>query len=279
MSLSINGAYSSVNQLNRAHSAANKTLQKIATGSQHPSASYGASEYAITQRMYTHIGSINQSNANAQTSNSMLKTASGAVNNTVQSLTSLRESIVNAMNDTNGAVDRSTLQKTFDQTVSQINENASVTYNGKNLLDADRTMTVAGVDGYNNVDLGNMTSEALGLTDSQGNSTVNLNGDLQNALGIVDNALSMANSQSNTLESALDEATTIGAQQQRLEYQSANYTTMAENELNAVSTLDDADIAKEVTNLKSQQTQEQLAMFATRMHMHNSANVLSLLQQ
>ena len=251
----------------------NNSIKKISTGSQHPSAAYGASEYAISRRMYSNIGAYNQSVANTQNSNAMLNTAAGAVNNTVSSLTSLRESILGAMNGTNGAPDLATIQQSVNQTISQINENAAVTYNGQNLLDGSNPgTTVAGSFGYDTVSFGDMTSQGLGLTDSQGNSTIDLtNGtSLSSALSTVDSALN----------SALDQATSIGAAQQGLEFQEANYVTAAENLTESVSTLDDADIAAESVNLKSAQTQQQLALFGIQAQMGmmaNRANVAQLL--
>ena len=279
---------SAINNLNRVHSSTLSSMQKIATGSQHPSASYGPSDYAITRRMESNVGAIQQSNQNTQTSNAMLRTAAGAVENTISSLSSLRENIINAMNGTNTDTDRATLQKNVDQTIAQINENASVTFNGKRLLDGGQTMTVAGVIGNNQVSLGNMTAEGLGLADEEGNSTIDLSTQegMESALATVDHALSIANEGQQQIasadsdaafESALDEATTLGAQQQRLEYQAANYTTMQENLTAAASTMDDTDIAAEVTKLRSSQTQEQLAMFGVQMYNQNRANILNLL--
>jgi len=281
---------SAINNLNRAHSSTMSSMLKIATGSQHPTASYGPSDYSITQRMQSNIGAIRQSDQNTQTSNAMLNTAAGAVKNTIDSLSSLRENIINAMNGTNTDSDRAALQKSVDQTISQINENAAVQFNGQNLLDGNRSVTVAGVVGNNQVSLGNMTAEGLGLADSEGNSNLDLSTDegMENALAAVDNALSIAtegqqqisSAQSGGLdefESALDEATTLGAQQQRLEYQAANYATMQENLTAAASTMDDTDIAAEITKLRSSQTQEQLAMYGVQMYNQNRANILNLL--
>lgn len=264
-------------------------MQKIATGSQHPSASYGPSDYAISQRMNSNIGAVQQSNQNTQTSNAMLNVASGAIKNTVDALSSLKENILNAMNGTNTDSDRGALQKAVDQTVSQINDNASVTFNGKSLLDGGRTATVAGVIGNNQISFGDMTAQGLGLVDENGNSNLDLSTDegMQNALATVDNALSIAtegqqqisSAQNGNMdfESALDEATTIGAQQQRLEYQAANYTTMQENMAAADATMDGTDMAAEITKLRSSQTQEQLAMYGVQMYNHNRANILNLL--
>ena len=69
-----------------------------------------------------------------------------------------------------------------------------------------------------------------------------------------------------------------GAAQQNLSYASANYTTQQENLTAAASTSGDTDIAAEVTKLKSADTQNQLALYATKMNMHNNAAVLALLR-
>lgn len=278
------GVTSALNSLNRTHSSAAKHIQNIATGTKYSTAANGASEYAISQRMYANIGAIRQSNVNAQNSNSMLKTASGAIDNTIQSLSSLQQTLINAKNGTNGSTDLAALQKSVDQTISQINENANVTYNGQKLLDGSAgSVTVAGAWGDTEVPLGNMTSEGLGLTDAQRNSTINVTDadSLESALNTVTSALNSAVASQGTLaeglDATLDEATTLGAYEQGLEYQSANYTVAEENLTDAVSTLSDTDIASEITKLKSDQTTEQLAMFGIKAMQTQQASVLKLL--
>ena len=263
--MSLSGINSSLNQLNRAQSLQSQSIQRIATGSKRPSAAYGASDYAIARKMQYNIGGVSQSNANTQTANSMLNVASGAVSNTISSLSSLKETLISAANGTNGTTDIAALQETVNQTLSQINTNAQATYNGQTLLDGSQTVTVAGVDGYENVSLGDMSTAGLGLTDSQGNSNINLqaaNGSssgLSQAIDTVDAALNKA----------LDQATNIGAAQQGLEYQSANYTTMEENLQSSLSVNDDADIAAESVNNASANTQSQMALFAVKQGLQN----------
>ena len=278
------GVTSALNSLNRTHSSAAKHIQNIASGTRYSTAANGASEYAISQRMYANIGAIRQSNVNAQNSNSMLKTASGAIDNTIQSLSSLQQTLINAKNGTNGSTDLAALQKSVDQTISQINENANVTYNGQKLLDGSAgSVTVAGAWGDTEVPLGNMTSEGLGLTDAQGNSTINVTDadSLESALNTVTSALNSAVASQGTLteglDATLDEATTLGAYQQGLEYQAANYTVAEENLTDAVSTLSDTDIASEITKLKSDQATEQLAMFGIKAMQTQQASALKLL--
>ena len=202
----MSGVNHSLNTLNKVQSAQSSSVQKIATGSKYPSASYGPSDYAIIQRTYSNIGAVAQSNSNTQTANSMLSTAAGAVNETVNSLSSLRSTLLEAANGTNGNTDLAALQKSVEQTISSIDDNASVTYNGKKLLDGSQSITVAGADGYNTVSLGNMTSQGLGLTDSEGKSTIDLTdaSSISAALDKVDSALN----------AATDQATNIGAAQQ-----------------------------------------------------------------
>ena len=279
----IGGVSSSLNTLNRVNSQYSSTLNKIATGSNVPSAKYSPSTYAIAQRMSANIGSIHQSYQNTQNSNSMMKTAEGAVSNTVDILKSIKQSLINAANDTNTGSDRETIQQTIEQSLAQINENAGVQYNGMTLLDGTRSTSVnAGVGGDTNLHFGDMTSTGLGLTDSEGNSLISTTSNIEDSIARVDSAIETASAQQSniqsSLEASLDEITSLGAQQARMDFQAENYMTMEENEANSLSTLSDADLAKEITNLRSQDTQQQLALYTLRMENQNRSNILSLLQ-
>lgn len=291
MAITAGGVNSSLRALNSVNSSKQKTTQQIATGSRYSNASFGGAAYATLQRMNGNIGAISQSAQNTQNMSSLVKTAAGATSNTVSALNTLKETLVGAANGTNNNSDRAAMQESVNQLVKQIDDNSRVQYNGMNLLDGSKgSITVAGVDGYENIQLGDMSSRALGLTDDRGNVTIDLSSQesVQNALKNIDSALSFVegvdgNLQASleggyTLEEALDEATTQGAQLQRLEFQNANYNTMLENEQAAASTMGDTDIAKAATELKSQEAQEQLALFATKMFNQNRANILSLLQ-
>lgn len=290
MAVTAGGVNSSLKTLNNINRSMQKTIQQIATGSKYPRASFGGAAYATLQRMSGNIGAISQSVQNTQNMSSLVKTAAGATSNTIDALSTLKETLVSAANGTNNNSDRAAMQESVNQLVKQIDDNSRVQYNGMNLLDGTKgSITVAGVDGYENIHLGNMSSRALGLTDERGNVTIDLSNQksVQNALKNIDSALDFVkgvdgNLQASleggyTLDEALDEATTEGAQSQRLEFQEANYNTMLENEQAAASTMGDTDIAKAVTDLKSQDTQEQFALFAAKMFNHNRANILGLL--
>ena len=263
--MSLSGINSSLNQLNRAQSLQSQSIQRIATGSKRPSAAYGASDYAIARKMQYNIGGVSQSNANTQTANSMLNVAGGAVSNTISSLSSLKETLINAANGTNGKTDIAALQETVNQTLSQIDTNAQAEYNGQKLLDGSQTVTVAGIDGYENIALGDMSAKGLGLMDAQGKSNINL----QEANNSPEGLASAIDTVDAALNKALDQATDIGAAQQGMEYQSANYTTMEENLQNSLAVNDDADIAAESVNNASANVQSQMALFAVKQGLQN----------
>ena len=300
MAMTIGGNNPYVNNYNRVNNSTQKTFQTIATGSMRPSAAYGASEYSIAARMESNIRGTRQSIQNTQNLSAMVRTAAGATQNTVGALTAIKEHLINAANDSNGSLDRAALQENINQLVRQIDQNAYTQYNGMNLLDTTlntgtfddgqggtvnrSVITLSGIDGYENFQLGDLRANALGLTDSEGNVTIDTSTveAANRSLAIVDDALASANETNITaqtaLDIALDEATTQGAQLQRMEYQEANYVTMEENMIAAQSTIEDADIARQVTRLRNEETQEQLALYATRMFNQNRASILGLLQ-
>ena len=249
----------SLNDLNRAQTSQSESIKRIATGTKYYSPANGASEYAIVQRIYNNIGSVTQSNSNTQTTNAMLNVAAGAVSNTINSLSSLKQTLISAANGTNSNSDVAALQESVNQTLAQIDSNAQITYNGQSLLDGSQSIQVASDNGYETINLGDMSTTGLGLTDSEGNSNITLGdlSDLGTTIDTVDTALN----------TALDQATSIGAAQKGLEYQSANYTTVEENLYEAVSTMDDTDIAAESVNNASANTQSQVALWAVKQGM------------
>ncbi|MDY3298075.1 flagellin [Selenomonas sp.] len=135
-------AKNTLNQLDKNNKAAAKDLKKLASGQKINSAGDDASGLSISERMEVQVRSLDQDNQNAQNGSSLLKTAEGALQSTVDILRTLKEKVINAANDTNTDADRATIQKELNQSVDQIEENASVTYNGKRMLDGSQNSTV-----------------------------------------------------------------------------------------------------------------------------------------
>jgi len=119
------------------------------------------------------------------------------------------------------------------------------------------------------VGLSDMRSEALGLSGSDGTK---LN------IGTQEKANAAINVLDNAVQKALDQQTTIGSVQSRLEYTSSNLTTASENVQAAESTIRDADMAKEMTNYTKNNVLLQAAQSMLAQANQSSSSVLSLLQ-
>ncbi len=269
MGISIQNSVGMLKTLNTSSSAIQSSMKKISTGLKINSAADDASGYQVLTRMNVSAGTLAQSSQNTQTSNALLKTADGAIGSTVSSLSSLHDQLLKAANGTNNDSDISALQEQVNQTVSQISDNAGVTFNDKSILDGSAKITVAGDNGYNNVSLPNMSAQALGLQDSKGNSTLDLSTSkgISNALDVVDTAL----------QSSLSQQTKIGATQESLDFSASNYTTQAASVADASSTTGDSDMAQQITNLKSSQTQQNIALHMMAISNHRNSDVLALL--
>ena len=120
-----------------------------------------------------------------------------------------------------------------------------------------------------NVGLTDMKATALGLQGKDG-STLSV-GNQEKANAAI-NALDAA------IQKALDQQTTIGAAESRLEYTQANLTTASENVTSAESVIRDADMAKEMTNYTKNNVLLQAAQSMLSQANQSSSNVLSLLQ-
>ena len=119
------------------------------------------------------------------------------------------------------------------------------------------------------VGMTDMRAQALGLQGSDG-ATLNISTrDKANAaINVLDNAISKA----------LDQQTTIGAVQSRLNYTSQNLTTASENVQASESTIRDADMAKAMTNYTKNNVLMQAAQAMLAQANQSSSGVLSLLQ-
>ncbi len=119
------------------------------------------------------------------------------------------------------------------------------------------------------VGLTDMRAEALGLKGANG-TTLNIS--TQNKANAAINVLD------NAIQKALDQQTTIGSVESRLEYTSSNLTTASENVQASESTIRDADMAKEMTNYTKNNVLLQAAQSMLAQANQSSSNVLSLLQ-
>ena len=119
------------------------------------------------------------------------------------------------------------------------------------------------------VSMTDMRSVALGLKGTDGTTlNVSTQAKANAAINVLDTAI----------QKALDQQTTIGSVESRLDYTSANLTTASENVQASESTIRDADMAKEMTEYTKNNVLLQAAQSMLAQANQNSSAVLSLLQ-
>ena len=167
-----------------------------------------------------------------------------------------------SITDNTGAVRKSAnaALDAFDETLRAQNNSLDNSINLQIGTKANQTIKVGLTD---------MKAQALGLQGKDNNTLQVGNQEQANAaINVLDAAI----------QKALDQQTTIGAVQSRLEYTQSNLTTASENVTAAESTIRDADMAKEMTEYTKNNVLMQAAQSMLAQANQSSSNVLSLLQ-
>ncbi len=167
-----------------------------------------------------------------------------------------------SITDNTGAVRKSAnaALDAFDESLRAQNESADNSINLQIGTKANQSIKVGLTD---------MKAQALGLQGKDNGTLQVSNREQANAaINVLDAAI----------QKALDQQTTIGAVQSRLEYTQSNLTTASENVTAAESTIRDADMAKEMTEYTKNNVLMQAAQSMLAQANQSSSNVLSLLQ-
>jgi flagellin len=139
MSSIINTNIASLNaqrNLSTSSSSLTTALQRLSSGLRINSAKDDAAGLAISQRMSSQIGGLNQAARNANDAISLAQTAEGALSGISDNLQRLRTLAVQSANATNSDSDRATIQTEVASLVAEIGRVAGTTeFNGIKLLD------------------------------------------------------------------------------------------------------------------------------------------------
>ena len=220
----------------------------------------------VTVGSFIKFGSATSEISKWDGSKNQVKTASGenaitlvaadsGINNQISGFTiSITDNTGAVRKSANAALDA------FDETLRAQNESKDNSINLQIGTKANQTIKVGLTD---------MKAQALGLQGSD-NATIQVGNQKQAnaAINVLDAAI----------QKALDQQTTIGAVQSRLEYTQSNLTTASENVTAAESTIRDADMAKEMTEYTKNNVLMQAAQSMLAQANQSSSNVLSLLQ-
>ena len=159
------------NNLNKSTSALTKSLERLSSGLRINRAGDDAAGLAISENLRSQIRGLNQAVRNAQDGLSLVGTAEGAVNETVNILQRLRELSVQSANDTNSSGNRAAMQAEVNQMLEEVDRIATtVQFNGRSLLDGsftDQKLQIGAFKGQNiSFSISDFRSGAIGATAS-----------------------------------------------------------------------------------------------------------------
>lgn len=295
------------NIFNQNRTNASNAMNRATTGLKIASVQDGPAKWAVSEKMRERINSLNQANQNVQNDTSLMKTAEGGINNTIEVLNTLKARVIQAADTDSNDEDRITLAKEMKTLLEQITYNATSTrYNGKLLLTnakanqpdtgeantADNTQISLrfqigdDTSSYASFELQNMTLKGLGLTavsgsvDNLASKTAALISADTTAVtfltpGSTDGVIKALDS---ALEKALNAATDVGSYEQRLGYVADNVATQIENLEASDSAIRSSDMAKEITEYMKWSVLSQASQYMLAQSNQNAFSALNLLQ-
>ncbi|MEJ9253895.1 flagellin, partial [Bacillus wiedmannii] len=219
----------------------NTSMNRLSSGKSINSAADDAAGLAIATRMRAKEGGLNVGARNTQDAMSALRTGDAALGSVSNILLRMRDLATQAANGTNGTKDTASLNKEYGQLKDEIIHIAGKTnFNGNSFLDkkgggtdlkiqlsdaASDTLDIAAID------VKDFTSAKLGTLSDVATATAEIT------------ALDTA------IQNVADARATFGSQLNRLDHNLNNVTSQATNMAAAASQIEDADMAKEMSNM------------------------------
>ena len=246
--------------LNNSSMAVSTAMQRLSSGLRINSAADDAAGYAIAQGLTSQVNGLQQASQNVSDATSMVQTADSALNNVQSMLQRVSELAVQYQNGDLSSTDKTDIQDEVNQLTQEIDrQKGSVQFNGINLLDGS-----AGSGGAVTFQVGPASNDTLTVSfqNIESSSNLGISGfTWTNATGggtVFD--LSQANAVSN-ITSAINNisslAATLGAVQNRLQYTATAISTTQENMSASLSSIQDVNMASEMTTLTQQQVLQQ----------------------
>ena len=272
------------NNLSNTEGALNSAMTDLSSGLRINTAADDAAGYAITEDLTSQVNGLNQANSNAQDATSLIQTADGALNDVEQMLQRIRELAVEYQGGTLDSTDQNAIVSEVQQLGSQIEQiGTQAQFNGISLFDpvgANGTGNLTFQVGANDAEVISITLQALVGT----KGILSLVDTITSGIGGTGGASSISLGVSGvlaTLSVMIDAvstlASTFGAVQNRLSYTMNNLSTYSENLTSAQSTIQDVDMASEMTEFTKDQILEQSGISMLSQAEQNPQAVLKLL--
>lgn len=242
-------------------SSSTKSIEKLSSGYRINKAGDDAAGLSISEKMRGQIKGLQAASRNSQDTISMIQTAEGSLNEAHAILQRMRELAVQASNDTNVSIDRTSISDELGELKSEITRiQTNTQFNTKKLLDGTAGATVIAQVGANAGETMTLdfTTKGIDLTNVVGTDIGTI------TVGTTTEAQATVTAVNTAIESVSSGRSKLGAWQNRLEHTIKNLDNSAENLQASESRIRDVDMAKEMmeftkNNIISQAAQSMLA--------------------
>ncbi len=240
--------------------AVSKAMQDLSSGLRINTAADDAAGYAISQGMTSQVNGYNQASQNIGDAINMVQTAESAMNNVQSMLQRVYELGVQYQNGDLSSQDQTAIQNEVNQLTSEIGrQQGSVQFNGTSLLNGQ-----AGTSGAVTFQVGANNGDIMVATfaDIEGTSGLKLSGFTWGNVNSSTAVFSLNQTGAlSTLNAAISNisamAANLGAVQNRLQYTANEVSSISENLASANSSIENVDMASEMTTLTQQQVLQQ----------------------
>jgi flagellin len=264
--------------MRRTDNALDKAMERLSSGFKINKASDDAAGMAISRKMKTQIAGLERASMNCSDGISVIQTAEGALNEVSSILQRCRELAVQSANDTYSDDDRDAVQLEINQLMEEIQRISETTeFNTKTLLDGnlegEGTLVLQAGANENQtmeVEIPRIDPETLGLLDPADPKEyikVTDHDKADQAISLFDNAIRMVS----------ETRAQLGAYQNRLEHTVENLDTASYNMTEAVSRIEDADMAEQMTVFTQQNVLQQAGTSMLAQANERPQTILSLL--
>lgn len=220
----------------------NTSMNRLSSGKRINGGADDAAGLAIATRMRAKESGLNVGARNTQDAMSALRTGDAALGSISNILLRMRDLATQAANGTNNTTDTASLNKEYAQLKTEIDHIADkTTFNGKTFLN-----TAGGGAADITVQLSDAANDTMVIAsiDAKSITTANLG-----TLTDVATATAEITALDTAIQKIADERATFGAQLNRLDHNLTNVNNQAVNISAAASQIEDADMAKEMSEM------------------------------
>lgn len=298
----VRGSDSLTTIMNNHSTEMSKSIERVSSGMRINHSGDDAAGKAISEKMLTQIRSLDQSQQNTQSANSLLGVAEAAVTSIVDVIQQMKTKALQGTDDTLTTDERKALQYELKQLSSQIDASSLVSQNGRYLLngsfgkinetlqdvttyttdeDGNQIENTTSVLNFNSFDWEDDNAMYFQVGPDKGDSLLVHLGNMTKdyILEGVDSEFDVSTSKKalqlhkdldKSMTRALYQQVEIATVQERLDTTMNNLQEVTDDTTAALSTIQDADMAKEMTNFVKhnvlmQATQAMMAQANTTM--------------